>query len=172
MRTAHQGALEVRWRFASWVRSSWRTVGSIAYGGARQRAVLALLVLHANQVVASGRVLLELWRGRPAGSGQCAAGGRLAAAPALRAGRLVTRHGGTCSAPTPMRSTWAGSSDCSPRDARPLPRADAEQLALALSLWRGPALADSRDEPVTQAEISRLDELRLIGEQPLCERCA
>jgi hypothetical protein len=156
MRTAHQGALEVRWRFASWVRSSWRTVGSIAYGGARQRVVLALLVLHANQVVASGRVLLELWRGRPAGSGQCAAGGRLAAAPALRA--------------FPTRSTWAGSSDCSPRDARPLPRADAEQLALAL--WRGPALADSRYEPVTQAEISRLDELRLIGEQPLCERCA
>ena len=34
---------------------------SIAYGGARQRAVLALLVLHANQVVASERVLMELW---------------------------------------------------------------------------------------------------------------
>jgi hypothetical protein len=33
----------------------------IAYGGARQRAVLALLVLHANQVVPSERVLLELW---------------------------------------------------------------------------------------------------------------
>jgi DNA-binding SARP family transcriptional activator len=28
---------------------------SIAYGGARQRAVLALLVLHANQVLASER---------------------------------------------------------------------------------------------------------------------
>jgi DNA-binding SARP family transcriptional activator len=30
-------------------------------GGARQGAVLALLVLHANQVVPSERLLLELW---------------------------------------------------------------------------------------------------------------
>jgi hypothetical protein len=65
MRTAHQGALEVRWRFASWVRSELADGGLDRVRGARQRVVLALLVLHANQVVASGRVLLELWRGRP-----------------------------------------------------------------------------------------------------------
>ena len=60
----------------------------IAYGGARQRAVLALLVLHANQVVPSERVLLELWgrtprRARPTRSrrpcrgcgGRCPRGG-------------------------------------------------------------------------------------------------
>jgi hypothetical protein len=43
----------------------------------------------------------------------------------------------------------------------------AERLALAPSLWRRPAPADFRCETVAQAEIARLDKLRLIGEQPL-----
>jgi|GEM_PF-4012514 len=38
---------------------------SIAYGETRQRAVLALLALHANQVVPSERVLLELLGKKP-----------------------------------------------------------------------------------------------------------
>src|SRR4029453_4215717 len=33
----------------------------VAVGGVRQRAVLALLVLHANQVVPAERLLVELW---------------------------------------------------------------------------------------------------------------
>ena len=33
--------------------------------GFRQRALLAMLLLHANQVVASGRLLDELWGGEP-----------------------------------------------------------------------------------------------------------
>jgi len=35
-------------------------------------------------------------------------------------------------------------------------------LGLALALWRGPALADFRYEPFAQAELARLDELRLV----------
>ena len=61
---------------------------SIAYGGARQRAVLALLVLHANQVLASERVLMELWgedapRARPTPSRRPCRG---CAGPCRRAG--------------------------------------------------------------------------------------
>src|SRR4029450_4659649 len=33
----------------------------VSVGGMRQRAVLALLVLHANQVVPAERLLVELW---------------------------------------------------------------------------------------------------------------
>jgi DNA-binding SARP family transcriptional activator len=33
----------------------------VAVGGVRQRAVLALLVLHANEVVPAERLLVELW---------------------------------------------------------------------------------------------------------------
>ena len=38
----------------------------------------------------------------------------------------------------------------------------ADILAEALALWRGPALADFRYEPFAQAEIARLEELRLV----------
>jgi len=37
----------------------------------------------------------------------------------------------------------------------------ARTLGQALSLWRGPALADFRYEPFAQAEIARLEELHL-----------
>ena len=35
--------------------------------GARTRAVLAMLLVHANQVVPAGRLTSELWAGQPAG---------------------------------------------------------------------------------------------------------
>ena len=38
---------------------------SLALAGARTRAVLALLLVHANQVVSSDRLLEELWPGQP-----------------------------------------------------------------------------------------------------------
>ena len=39
---------------------------SLSVAGARARAVLALLVVHANQVVPSDRLIEELWPGHPA----------------------------------------------------------------------------------------------------------
>jgi hypothetical protein len=50
------------------------------------------------------------------------------------------------------------------RDARRLPPAERrEQLERALRLWRGPPLADFGFEDFAQAEIRRLDELRLVA---------
>ena len=64
----------------------------IAYGGARQRAVLALLVLHANQVVPSERVLLELWgEDAPPGAANALQAAVSRLRRALPEGRLVTR---------------------------------------------------------------------------------
>ena len=49
-------------------------------------------------------------------------------------------------------------------DARPLPPAErSEALRDALALWRGPAFADLAFESFLQAEIARLDELRLTA---------
>ncbi|NDL55936.1 BTAD domain-containing putative transcriptional regulator [Phytoactinopolyspora mesophila] len=48
------------------------------------------------------------------------------------------------------------------REARE-PQDRAEGLAAALSLWRGAALADFRDEPFAQAAITRLEEDRLVA---------
>ena len=68
---------------------------SIAYGGARQRAVLALLVLHANQVLASERVLMELWgEDAPPGAANALQAAVSRLRRALPQGRLVTRPPG------------------------------------------------------------------------------
>jgi DNA-binding SARP family transcriptional activator len=39
----------------------------LALAGPRTRAVLALLLVHANQVVSADRLIEELWPGQPAG---------------------------------------------------------------------------------------------------------
>ena len=139
----------------------------IAYGGARQRAVLALLVLHANQVVPSERVLLELWgEDAPPGAANALQAAVSRLRRALPEGRLVTRPPGY------LFRAFADEVDLG-RFERLLAQgrqalADgaaaeaAETLGLALELWRGPALADFRYEPFAQAEIARLDELRLV----------
>src|SRR6266540_2125890 len=74
----------------------------IASGGARQRAVLALLVLHANEVVPAERLLVELWgEDAPptAANALQAAVSRLRRA--LPQGRLVTRTVGYLFRATP-----------------------------------------------------------------------
>jgi DNA-binding SARP family transcriptional activator len=44
-----------------------------------------------------------------------------------------------------------------------------ETLHEALALWRGPALADFRYEPFAQAEIARLEELRIVAREERIE---
>jgi DNA-binding SARP family transcriptional activator len=139
----------------------------IVCGGARQGAVLALLLLHANQVVPSGRLLVELW-GEDAP--HSASNALQAAVSRLRrllpTDRLLTRAPGYLFRAFPdeldvdrfERLLAAGRQELASGahgDA-------ARTLRQALSLWRGPALADFRYEPFAQAEIARLEELRLI----------
>ena len=146
----------------------------LALGGAKQRALLGMLLLHANEVVSSDRLIEELW----AGEGREEAGRALQVAVsrlrrALEPGRArrsdrgsaVTRAPGYVLRADPAqldvkrfealvteegRTGRAG-------DARPA-RAKLEQ---ALALWRGPPLADLAYESFCQPEIARLEELRL-----------
>ena len=61
--------------------------GPLPLGGPKQRALLALLLLHANRVLARERLIDELWGEEPPDDrGQGGAGLRLAAAEAA-AGR-------------------------------------------------------------------------------------
>ena len=140
---------------------------SIAYGGARQRAVLALLVLHANQVVASERVLMELWgEDAPPGAANALQAAVSRLRRALPQGRLVTRPPGYLFRAFPDEVDLSRFERLLAQGRQAL--ADgaaaeaADTLADALALWRGPALADFRYEPFAQAEIARLEELRLV----------
>ena len=138
----------------------------VPVGGVRQRAVLALLVLHANQVMPAERLLVELWgEDAPptAVNALQAAVSRLRRA--LPQGRLITRPVGYLFRAAPhevdverFEQLLASGREALARGAA----ADAAGLLRrALSLWRGPAMADFRFDPFAQAEIARLEELRL-----------
>jgi predicted ATPase/DNA-binding SARP family transcriptional activator len=146
----------------------------IALGARRQRALLALLLIHANEVVPTERLIDELWGGDPpagaAHSLQVYVSGLRRAleperAPNAPASVVVTR--------TPGYVVQVGDRAldrfCFERllgDGRQAlregdPRGAARRLGEALGLWRGPALVDFAYEGFAQAEAARLDELRI-----------
>lgn len=138
----------------------------ITVGGVRQRAVLVSLLLHANEVVPSEQLLVDLWG---EDSPQSAANALQAAISRLRrvlpAGRLITTGPGYMLRVFPAELDVAQFEQLTfeGRDAL-ASGAAAEAVQLldqAMTLWRGPPLADFRYEPFAQAEIARLEELQL-----------
>jgi predicted ATPase/class 3 adenylate cyclase len=133
-------------------------------GGARQRALLALLVLNANQIVPRDRLIAELWRDDPPDS---AATSMQACVARLRGllppETLVTRPPGYLLAAEPA-SIDALRFEELVADARDATPAHASRLLReALGLWRGPALAELAGEPFAQTDAERLEELRLAA---------
>ena len=144
---------------------------------AKQRALLAILLVHAGEVV-SERPADRRALGRAAArdGGQRAPGLRHPAATAARAGTqprapsavLPASAGGYADArraeanSTRSASSASSTAAVAAREAGD-PGGAAEGLRQALALWRGPALADFIYEPFAQAEIARLEELRLIA---------
>src|SRR5262252_8990045 len=138
----------------------------ITIGGVRQRAVLADLVLHTNEVVPSEQLLVELWgEDSPPGAANALQAAISRLRRVLPAGRLIT------TAPGYMLRVFPAELDAAQfeqlifegRDALAADAA-AEAVQLldqAMTLWRGPPLADFRYEPFAQAEIARLEELQL-----------
>jgi DNA-binding SARP family transcriptional activator len=138
----------------------------ILLGGARQRAVLVSLLLHANEVVPSEQLLVDLWG---EDSPPSAANSLQAAISRLRralpSGRLITRGPGYVLRIFPEELDVSQFEQLVSEGREALTAGAAEQAARtlrqALSLWQGPALADFRYEPFAQAEIVRLEELHL-----------
>ena len=96
--------------------------------------------------------------------GQDRPGLRLAAAQGAgrRPAASRARPAMSCASTAPS-STSHASSGWSPRRDRRIRGARRAKLREALALWRGPPLADLAYEPFAQAEIVRLEELRLGG---------
>ena len=139
--------------------------------GARQKALLALLLLHANEVVSSDRLIDELWGEEPP---EKAANALQARVSQLRRalGRsgseaLVTRAPGYLLEVGPGELDAERFEQLAREGRRALAQGDAAGaaalLVAALALWRGPALADFAYEPFAQGEIARLEEARLAA---------
>ena len=146
----------------------------VALGGSKQRALLALLLLHANQTQTPDRLIDELWGDHPpatAAKTLQAHVSRLRKALAAHDGAVVTRaHGyelrldpGCLDAHRFERLVGEGRGAL----ATARPEWALARLQEALALWRGPPLADLAYEPFAQGEIARLDELRVTALEQL-----
>jgi predicted ATPase/DNA-binding SARP family transcriptional activator len=141
----------------------------VPLGGPRQRAVLALLAVDAGRVVPAGRLVEELWRGRPP----------LGAAKTLRS--YVSRLRSALAPEVPVVARGGGyalGADAGQLDMARFERLVAEGRAAlgggeavaagnrfreALALWRGPAFADVAEVEPLAREGTRLEELRLVA---------
>ena len=146
----------------------------IALGGSRQRALLALLLLHPNEAVSSDRLIDDLWGesppGTPAKTLQVSVS-RLR--KALGDDVIVTRDHGYELRLDQDRLDSRRFEGLVANGGAELgagrPREAAARLGEALVLWRGPPLADVAYEPFAQAEIARLDELHVAAREQLIE---
>lgn len=131
-------------------------------GAAKQRALLALLLLHRNEEVASERLIDWLWAGRPPATAQKSLQVYVSGLRrALGEGRLVTRERSY------LLRVEQGELDVDRFEglvekARSSdPHHAASLFREALSLYRGEPLAELRYSEFAQSEIVRLEELRL-----------
>ncbi len=140
----------------------WDGDRQVDLAGSKRRAVLAFLLLHANEVVSIDRLIDQLWGEK--------APRNAAAALQTHVSRLRKELGPEVVATRAwgyVLRTEPGAIDLERferlvADAENLPaRERAEQLREALSLWRGGPLEDLAFEPALAKDIGRLNELRL-----------
>ena len=146
----------------------WDGDNAIALGGPKPRALLALLLLHANEVVPADRLIEELWRHDPPENAAAALQVNLSRIrKALPHDVVATRSPGYVLRVEPEaldldRFERLVNEGRALLD-RGLPTEASERLRDALSLWRGPALSDFAYEGFAQAAIARLEEIRLTA---------
>jgi DNA-binding SARP family transcriptional activator/tetratricopeptide (TPR) repeat protein len=142
--------------------------GSVAIGGPKPRALLAVLALEAGRVVSVDGLVESLWPGEPP---ETAAHAVQVYVSQLRKTlgneTIATRPPGYVLQLDPVhvdvhrfaRLVGEGREALGGGDAA----AASSVLRDALALWRGPALADFTYEPFAQTDIARLEELRAVA---------
>jgi DNA-binding SARP family transcriptional activator/DNA-binding CsgD family transcriptional regulator len=142
--------------------------GSIALGGPRQRALLGLLLVNANQVVSRDRLIDELWGEEPPPSVVQSIQVYVSRLRRLLPpDTLLTRARGYVLEVDPKDVDLSCFERLLAEGRRALaahdPQRATEVLHDALDLWRGPPLAEFAFEPFGQAMIGRLEELRVAA---------
>ncbi|MEV0427191.1 BTAD domain-containing putative transcriptional regulator [Micromonospora sp. NPDC050495] len=145
----------------------------VEVGGARLRRLLILLALEPGRTVTVGRLADQVWAGDPpagpANALQALVSRLRRAAPGLP---VEARPGGYRLAVAPDEvdlhrfetAVLAGRTRLAAD-----PAGGRRQLAEALALWRGPALADVAEADFARAPVARLTELRLAATEDLVE---
>jgi predicted ATPase/DNA-binding SARP family transcriptional activator len=150
--------------------SVWHNDSPLALGGPRHRRLLAMLLLNADHVVSTGRLIGALWGDEPPASAPAMVHVRISelrsllrpvrpdddAGVANEAGGYVLRLGDDeldCHRFTQLATD--GLAALRRRDAV----AALTHLAAGLALWRGPALGEFHDEAFAADSVARLESL-------------
>jgi DNA-binding SARP family transcriptional activator len=136
----------------------------VVLGRLKQRALLAVLLLNANRVVARERLIDELWGDDPPDKAVKAVQTYVSQLrKLLPQGILQTRQPGYV-LQVPPESVDLLRFERLVADARGADPGPASSLLTeALALWRGPPLAEFGDEPFARVELGRLEDLRLAA---------
>jgi DNA-binding SARP family transcriptional activator len=139
--------------------------GPVALGGAKPRALLALLLLHAGRTLSTTRLVDTLWGDKPPPSARKMVQINVSRLrKVLPAGMLRTHAGGYSLEVDPETLDLARFERLAGEGRAALAAGDpataAARLTDALALWRGPALAEF-DEAFAGREGARLEALRL-----------
>ena len=144
--------------------------GPLTPGPPKQRALLALLLLHRGEAVSSDRLIDQLWgEHAPASAVKIVQGYVSNLRKVLGDGLLVTHGRGYLLQIEPGQLDVARFESLVAEGRRALQEGDVQSAAGllrdALGLWRGPPLADFAYESFAQSEIVRLEELRLSAHE-------
>ncbi len=152
----------------------------VALEGSKRRALLALLLLHANETLSSDRLIDELWGEQPPAT----AAKTLQVHVSRLRKALTGGAGGGADVVVTREHGYELRVELEQIDSHRFERllnegrrelaADRPDVALAaleqaLALWRGPPLADLAYEPFAQVEIARLEDLRAETIEQLIE---
>lgn len=142
----------------------WRAGRAVPLGGPRQRAVLAALLLRANESVSVSQLREAVWEDPPVAAESNVRTYLARLRRELREpggeSRLITRHGGYELVVHPGELDWAAFDELAGRGRRAAEAGDFGAAAgcfdRALRLWRGRPLDGLKPGPGLRAELTRL----------------
>jgi DNA-binding SARP family transcriptional activator len=134
----------------------------VALGGPRQRALLALLLVHGDEFVPTDALIDELWPSEPPQSGATVVQNQVwRLRKALGVERILTQGGGYAVRTEPGELDLGRFRELVRRAEGSEPSARAALLRDALELWHGPPISDVTETPTLRLEAGRLEEARL-----------
>ena len=156
----------------TWISTSWVPLevrdqrGAVSLGGGKQRALLALLLIHPNESLSTDRLIDELWGERPPPTAAKILQNYVSQLRrALGDDRLRTQARGYAlhveRGELDVDRFKQRFDEGKRAQAAGDPTRASALLRDALALWRGSPLADFAYEPFALHEIGRLEELRL-----------
>jgi DNA-binding SARP family transcriptional activator len=141
----------------------------VVVSGEKRRALLLLLLIHANEVISVDRLIDQLWGDRPPPTTKASLHNAVSRLRRLLGAELLeTRGPGYALRIAPKRLDSVRFQLLRSQAESEAGEQRVQTLERALGLWRGRPLADVFYEEFAQSEIRRLEELRAATQEELC----